>query len=69
MEESQLHRIIESEKRDSEYFMWQSEDIDYDDPLESSDFRNSIYNFNSHPSILIDNKGYTKRGDLENLRS
>ena len=69
MEESQLHRIIESEKRDSEYFMWQSEDIDYDDPLESPDFRNSIYNFNSHPSILIDNKGYTKRGDLENLRS
>ncbi len=65
MEESILkERRFDSEQRDSEYFMWQSEDIDQDDPIESPSDKQSIYRFNSHPSLLVKNKGHTRRGEF-----
>lgn len=64
MEDSVIKRRFDSEQRDSQFFLWQSEDVDLDDPIESPTEKQTIYRFNSHPSLLIENKGQTKRGDF-----
>uniref|UniRef100_A0A7S3KN76 Uncharacterized protein n=1 Tax=Euplotes crassus TaxID=5936 RepID=A0A7S3KN76_EUPCR len=64
MEDSSIKKRFDSEQRDSEFFLWQSEDVDLDDPNESPTEKQMIYRFNSHPSLLVENKGKTKRGDF-----
>lgn len=68
MDNNEISKRLDSEHRDSEFFSWQEEDIDCEDPLDSPQDKHSIYSFNSHPSLLIEDKGYTKRGDREALR-
>mmetsp|Transcript_8588 Transcript_8588/g.9752 ORF Transcript_8588/g.9752 Transcript_8588/m.9752 type:complete len:149 (+) Transcript_8588:19-465(+) len=69
MEDKENLIRIDSSHRDSEFFMWQSEDIDSDDPHESPTEKHSIYSFKSNPSLLMSNKGHTKRCDLANFRN
>jgi len=54
---------------DNSFFMCNSEDLDYDDPKVSPMSVNRVYSFDSNPSMLIINKGSTKRVDWSVLGS
>ncbi|CAI2370025.1 unnamed protein product [Moneuplotes crassus] len=69
MEDSVIKQRFDSEQRDSEFFLWNSEDIDLDDPMESPSERQSVYSFNSNPSILIHDKGQTRRDHFDSFNT
>lgn len=70
MEESfEFSKSISYERMDSDFFMHQSEDLDYEDPCEKPAKRNWIPSFSTNQSLLVSNKGFTKRCDWVNLRN
>lgn len=64
MDSLKPNRWISSDRRDSSFFMCNSEDIDYDESEEFPFDRNNIYVFNSNDSVLVSNKGKTRREDF-----
>ena len=61
MEELKPLRVVSSERRDSSYFMWNSEDVDIDESDEFTYEKNDVYIFKWKESLLVTNKGNTRR--------
>ena len=61
MDELKIIRWVSSDRRDSSFFMCNSEDVDCDESDEFSYEKNNVYVFVSKQSLLISNKGKTRR--------
>jgi hypothetical protein len=68
-EEYQFCKKVTTERVDSDFFMLLSEEIDYDDPLENHGKWNLIPSFTPNQSVLVSNKGFTKRCDWLKFRN
>lgn len=66
-DEPVIHRSITSERRDSEFFMQSVEDVDEFDAEEYPEDKSCVLDFQPHSSLLLQNKGHTRRGDWTNV--